>query len=119
MVTSEIRRGPVRRTDVTVRTAAEARRDERAARHRAEVALKVTAVTLAWLVSVSLLVGWSLTVRGGAEPTNTAAAVLTVVLPFVGAVIATRNRQFVLGGVYVVLTLLMVLPALGIIRAGG
>jgi len=119
MVTPEIRRAPVRRTDVTIRTAAEARRDQREAQHRAEVALKVTAVTLAWLVSVSLLVGWDLTGPGGAEATDAAAAVLTVVLPFVGAVIATRNRQGVLGGVYVVLTLVMVLPALGIIRAGG
>jgi hypothetical protein len=108
----------IRRTDVTLRTAAEARREAREAARRTDVVLKVVLVTLSWLVSVSLLVGWGLTGSGRADGTNAAAALLAVLLPFVGAVIATRNRLFVLGGVYVVLTLAMVLPALGIVRAG-
>jgi hypothetical protein len=39
---------------------------------------------------------------------------VAVVLPFVAAVIATKNGYVWLGGAYVVLTLAMVLPALGI-----
>jgi hypothetical protein len=123
-VTLEIARTPIRRTDVTIRTAAEVRRDERDAAHRADVALKVAAVTLTWLVSVSLLVGYGLTTAGGTRATDVAAALVAIVSPFVAAVIATRNRQFVLGGVYVVLTLavaltvMMVLPALSVARFG-
>jgi hypothetical protein len=111
----------VRRTDVAVPTAAEERRERREAARRTAVALRVTLVTLVWLVSVSLLVGWGLTGTGRQHggPSSALAAVLAVLLPFVAAVIATRNRHFVLGGVYVVLTLAMVLPALGIARAGG
>jgi hypothetical protein len=72
---------------------------------------------------VSLLVGYGLTVAGPARGTNGAAALAAIVFPFVAAVIATRNRQFVLGGVYVVLTLtvavtLLVLPALSVARWG-
>jgi hypothetical protein len=121
-VTLEISRAAIGRADVTVRTAAEIRRDEREAAHRADVALKVAAVTLSWLVSVSLLLGYGLTDRGGAGRTNAAAALVAIVFPFVAAVIATRNRQFVLGGIYVVLTLtvavtvMMVLPALSVAR---
>jgi hypothetical protein len=121
-VTSETPRAAVGRTDVTVRTDAEIDRDQREAARRADVALKVAAVTLSWLVSVSLLVGYGLTVRGGAGQTNAAAAAVAILFPFVGAVIATKNRQFVLGGVYVVLTLVtvltlfVVLPALGVAR---
>jgi hypothetical protein len=108
----------IRRTDVALRTPAEVQQDERDAARRTDVALKVTAVTLLWLVSVSLLLGWGLTVRGSAAGTNLAAAGLGILLPFVGAVIATRNRMPVLGGVYVVVTLAMVVPAVGIVRAG-
>jgi hypothetical protein len=112
--------GPVRvrRTDVTVRTAEEERADRREAARRADVTLRVIAVTLAWLVSVSLLIGWGLANRGPNNDTNAAAALLTIVLPFVGAVIATRNRMPVLGGCYAVMTLVMVFPALGIVRSG-
>ena len=114
-----IQAGPVRRTDVAARTPAEISREAREAARRADVVLKVAAVTLLWLVSVSLLLGWGLTVRGDATGTDAAAAGLGVLLPFVGAVIATRNRMPVLGGVYVVMTLAMVVPAVGIVRAGG
>jgi hypothetical protein len=123
-VTLEIPRAPIGRTDVLVRSAAEIRRDEREAAHRAEVALKVTAVTLSWLVSVSLLLGYGLTTHGSSRGTDAAAALVAIVFPFVAAVIATRNRQFLLGGVFVVLTLavaltvMMVLPALSVARFG-
>ena len=69
-------------------------------------------------MSVSLLVGWGLANPGRNDGTNAAAALLTIVLPFLGAVIATRNRMPVLGGCYVVMTLVMVFPALGIVRGG-
>jgi hypothetical protein len=108
------------RTQVTVRTAVELRQERREAAKRQEVALRVTLVTLFWLVSVSLLVGWGLTVpdEQGSSASSTLAALLAVVLPFVAAVIATKSRQFIVGGFYVVLTLAMVLPALGIARSG-
>jgi hypothetical protein len=120
-VTWEISSAPVRRTDVTIRTAAEIEQDARDAARRADVGLKVTAVTLLWLVSVSLLLGFGLTTRDP-DRTNAAAALVAIVLPFVGAVIATRNRMPVLGGVYVVVTLAMatvvvMVPALGIVWA--
>jgi hypothetical protein len=88
---------------------------------RTEVVLRVVLVTLTWLVSVSLLLGWGLTAPGrhGSGASMTLAAVLAVFLPFVAAVIATRNRHFIVGGVYVVITLAMVLPALGMAGAGG
>jgi hypothetical protein len=86
--------------------------DRREARRRTDVALKVTLVTLIWLVSLALLLGWGLT--GGAGPERQLAALVGVVLPFVAAVIATKNGYVWLGGAYVVLTLAMVLPASGI-----
>jgi hypothetical protein len=114
---------PVRRTDVMIRSAAEIEQDARDAARRADVGLKVTAVTLLWLVSVSLLLGFGLTTRDP-DTTNVAAALVAIVLPFVGAVIATRNRMPVLGGVYVVVTLavatlVVMVPALGIVWAAG
>jgi hypothetical protein len=109
------------RNQVTVRTALEIRQEQRDAARRTEVALRVVLVTLIWLVSVSLLVGWGLTgpKREGGSTSSALAAVLAVLLPFVAAVIATKNKQFIVGGVYVVLTLAMVLPAVGIAGAGG
>jgi hypothetical protein len=138
----EERHPPVRRHDVTVRTAEEIRADERDAVRRAEVTLRVILVTLFWAVSVSLLVGWGFTgspapvvaadrpggnilaLRAAAEQQHggaayVIAAALVVLLPFVGAVIATRDRRFFLGGSYVVLTLLMVVPAISLINAAG
>jgi hypothetical protein len=123
-VTLETPSAAIGRTDVLVRSAAEIRRDERDAAHRADVALKVAAVTLSWLVSVSLLLGYGLTTHGSARGTNMAAGLVAIVFPVAAAVIATRNRQFVLGGVYVVLTLVaavtvfVVLPALSVARFG-
>ena len=109
---------PLSRRDFAVRSPQEIRDDRRAAALRTEVALKVTLVTLTWLVSVSLLLGWGLTGPQRQPGTILLAALLAVVGPFVGAVIATRHGQFRLGGVYVVLTLVMVLPALMVVRAG-
>lgn len=85
--------------------------DRRDVRRRTEVALQVILVTLIWLVSLSLLVGWGLTGEPGAE--RGLAALVAVVLPFVAAVIATRHGYVWLGGAYVVLTLSMV-PVMGI-----
>jgi hypothetical protein len=138
----EQRHAAVRRTDVTVRTAEEIRADQREAALRVDVALKVTLVTLFWLVSLSLLIGWEfsapdrptrseilasgnvLAARAQAEQQPggsgyAVAAVLAVLLPFVCAVIATRNRRFFLGGAYVVLTLVMIFPAVGMAHASG
>jgi formate hydrogenlyase subunit 4 len=118
VVTLEIERAPLSRIDVGLKSASEIRAERRAATLRTEVALKVTLVTLLWLVSVSLLVGWGLTGPERQPGTLLVAALVAVVLPFVGAVIATRHGQLFLGGVYVVLTLAMVLPALSLVRAG-
>jgi hypothetical protein len=117
-VTLEIERAPLSRIDVTVRSPEEIREARRAAVVRKEVALKVALVTLVWLVSVSLLLGWGLTGPEKEPGTVFTAALLAVVLPFVGAVIATRHGRYFLGGVYVVLTLAMVVPALSMMRAG-
>ncbi|RZU49298.1 hypothetical protein EV385_1040 [Krasilnikovia cinnamomea] len=109
----------IRRTDVTARTAREIRQAELEAERRLTVRLRVTAVTLAWLVSVSLALGWGFTATPGSPPGGafTLAAVLVVLLPFVAAVIATRHGRVWLGGLYVVLTLAMVVPAVIIARA--
>jgi hypothetical protein len=117
-MTLEIERAPLSRIDITVKSAQEIRDERRAAALRTEVALKVTLVTLAWLVSVSLSLGWGLTGEEKQAGAVLLAALLAVVGPFVGAVIATRHGQFFLGGVYVILTLVMVLPALSMVRAG-
>jgi hypothetical protein len=137
------RRTEVRRTDVAIKTPDEITRDRREAAVTVDVALKVILVTLLWLVSVPLLIGWELTAPAaparpripgltaaglGAAPSMTGngsgagyvlAAVLAVLLPFVASVIATRNRRFVAGGAYVVLTLAMVVPAISIANAAG
>jgi hypothetical protein len=118
-MTLEAERPVITRVDVTVRTVEEARADAREAKRRTDVALRVALVTLVWLVSIPFLMVWDLTGSARGTAGHALAAVLAVLLPFVCAVIATRNRLFVLGGVYVVVTLAMVLPALGIVRAGG
>ena len=86
--------------------------DPRVVTRRREVWLRVVAITLSWLVITSLLIGWGLTGTAGRE--RDVAALLAIVVPFVAAVLATKNGQFRLGGTYVVLTLAMVFPALGI-----
>lgn len=130
----------MRRTDVTVKTMQEIHDERRDAARRKVVTLHVTLVTLAWLVSVPLLIGWELTGADGlaapaqqtvelsvretlAQPQRggagyVVAAVLMVLLPFVAGVIATKGRRFFLGGTYVVLTLAMVLPAISIAGMG-
>lgn len=85
---------------------------------RVRVALQVVAVTLAWLVIVPILLVYGLTGQPRDDDIFLLAALLTVLLPFTGAVIATRSRRFGLGGAYVVLTLLTVIPAVWIVRAG-
>jgi len=90
--------------------------DPRVEARRKEVALQVVAITLFWLVSLALLIGWGLTGRAGRE--RDVAALLAIVVPFVAAVVATKNGSFRLGGAYVVLTLAMVLPAMGIAGLG-
>jgi hypothetical protein len=94
------------------------RKDPAEARHRTHVTLQIVLVTLAWLVFVPLLLVYGLTGPGRGGDVFTLAAVLTLALPFIGAVIATRNQRMTLGGCYVVLTLLMILPALAIGHAG-
>jgi hypothetical protein len=99
-----------------VRLAMAKAEDPREIARRTEVALQVVAVTLAWLVMLALLLGWGLTGRAGAE--RQVAALVAVVLPFGAAVIATRHGYVWLGGAYVVLTLAMVIPAIGIAGLG-
>jgi hypothetical protein len=112
----------ISRTDVSTRSADEVRRDERDAARRADAWVQVTFVTLLAMVTISLLLGWRLTGRGSSDGTDWAAAGLALLLPFVGAVIATRNHMPVLGGVYVVVTLgvaialTTVIPAVGFLR---
>jgi hypothetical protein len=106
------------RSDFAMRVALAKQADRRAAARRADLVLRVTALTLLWLVSVSLLVG--LGVANGARAGESSApfvlaAAVAVLLPFVVAVIATRLGEVWIGGAYVVLTLVMVIPALGIL----
>ena len=74
-------------------------------------------VTLAWLVVVPLLVLYGVTGEKRGDDVFMLAAFLTVVGPFIAAVIGTRNQRFGIGGTYVVLTLLMIFPAVAIARA--
>ncbi len=90
--------------------------DRRETARRTEIALQIAAITLFWLVSLALLIGWGLTGRAGAE--RDVAALVAVVVPFVAAVLATRRGHVWVGGAYVVLTLAMVLPAMGIAGLG-
>ncbi|HEY0000737.1 MAG TPA: hypothetical protein VGB74_09810 [Actinoplanes sp.] len=92
------------------------RKDHAAAARRTRVRMRILLVTLVWAVSVPLLVAVGLL---GAPGAFTLAAVLTVMGPFVAAVIATRNQRFGAGAAYTVLTLLMVVPALAIAHQGG
>jgi hypothetical protein len=113
-VTTEERRAG----DFALRMAFALEKDPAEAARHTRVTLLIVTVTLAWLVLVPLLVIYGLT---GSRPGSDAfgiAAGLTVLLPFVAAVIATRARRFSVGGGYIVLTLLMIVPALAIVRAG-
>jgi hypothetical protein len=88
----------------------------RAVARRTEVALQVAAITLFWVVSLALLIGWGMIGTAGAE--RDVAALLAVVAPFAAAVIATRHGYVWVGGAYVLLTLVMVVPAVGIAGLG-
>jgi hypothetical protein len=116
VVTLEIERptplGPAAR-----RTAEEMRADRLAAARRGEAALHVAVVTLVWLVSVPFLLGWGLLGARREDGVIMLAALLTVVLPFTGATIATRSGLYFTGGCYVVLTLAMLIPATAMVRA--
>ncbi len=90
--------------------------DRRDVARRTDVVLRIVAITLFWLVSLALLIGWGLTGTAGAE--RDVAALVAVVVPFVAAVLATRRGHVWIGGAYVVLTLAMVLPAVGIAGLG-
>lgn len=83
---------------------------------RTHLHLKLIAVTLAWLVAVPILLVYGLTSPRHADDVLDLTAFLTLLGPFVAAVIATKNRRFGLGGGYIVLTLLMILPAAAISR---
>lgn len=83
---------------------------------RTHLHLKLIAVTLAWLVVVPMLLVYGLTGPARAGDALDLAAFGTLLGPFVAAVIATKNNRFGLGGAYVVLTLVMVVPAAAIIR---
>ena len=105
-------------SDFALRMAFALEKDPADDERRTRVTLLIVTVTLAWLVLVPLLVVYGLTgARPGGDVFGVAAG-LTVLLPFIAAVIATRARRFPLGGGYIVLTLLMIIPALAIVRAG-
>jgi hypothetical protein len=86
--------------------------DPREAARRTDMALRIAAITLFWLVSLALLIGWGLTGTAGGE--RDVAALLAIVVPFAAGVLATKHGHVWLGGAYVALTLAMVLPAIGI-----
>jgi hypothetical protein len=83
---------------------------------RTRVRLKLIAVTLTWLVSVPLLLVYGLTGTHRDRAVLDAAALVTVLCPFVAAVLATKNHRFGLGGLFIVLTLLAAFPAIAIAR---
>jgi hypothetical protein len=113
-VTTEERRT----SDFALRMAFALEKDPAEAERRTHVTLLVVMVTLSWLVLVPLLVVYGLTGSRRGDEVFGVAAFLTILLPFVAAVIATRARRFPLGGAYIVLTLLMIVPAIAIARAG-
>lgn len=103
-------------TGYALRVAMAKAEDPRTVARRTGTALQVAAITLFWLVALALLIGWGLTGPVGAE--RHVAALVAVVAPFAAAVLATRRGHVWVGGAYVVLTLAMVLPALGIAGLG-
>ena len=88
--------------------------DPTADARRITIQRRVTALTLGWLLIVPVLIGYGLTDPQHDSDAFSVAASLTLLLPFIAAVVATQGGRFGLGGAYVVLTLLMVLPAAGI-----
>ena len=91
-------------------------KDPLEAPRRTHLHLKLIAITLTWLVAVPLLIVYGLTGPGRTDDVLDLAALGTLLGPFAAAVLATKNGRFGLGGGYIVLTLLMVLPAAAISR---
>ena len=91
-------------------------KDPLEAPRRTHLHLRLIAITLAWLVAVPLLLVYGLTGPGRGDHVLDLAAFGTLLGPFAAAVLATKNRRFGIGGGYIVLTLLMVLPAAAITR---
>jgi hypothetical protein len=107
-----------RTSDFAMRMAFALEKDPTEGPRRTHVTLKVVMVTLAWLVVVPLMVVYGMTGPRRGSDIFTVAALANLVLPFSAAVIATRNRRSGVAGLYIVLTLLMILPSLAISHAG-
>jgi hypothetical protein len=104
--------------DFATRMAFALEKDPAEGPRRTHVTLQVVLVTLAWLVTVPLMVVYGLTGKHHGSDVFTVAALANLVLPFSAAVIATRNERSGVAGFYIVLTLLMILPSLVIGHAG-
>jgi hypothetical protein len=113
-VTTEERRSG----DFSARMAFALQKEPGEDQRRTHVTLKIVMVTLTWLVVVPIMVVFGLTGTHPGDDIFTLAALVNLVLPFSAAVIATRNGRSGLGGFYIVLTLLMILPSLAIGHAG-
>lgn len=107
-----------RTSDFAMRMAFALQKEPGEDQRRTHVTLKIVMVTLAWLVIVPIMVVFGLTGQQRGGDVFTMAALVNLVLPFSAAVIATRNRRSGLGGFFIVLTLLMILPSLAIGHAG-
>jgi hypothetical protein len=113
-VTTEERRT----SDFATRMAFALQKDPSEDQRRTHLTLKIVMVTLVWLVIVPIMVVFGLTGPHRGDRIFTLAALVNLVLPFTAAVIATRNHRPGVGGFYIVLTLLMILPSLAIGHAG-
>jgi hypothetical protein len=83
---------------------------------RTNVNLWLIVITLAWAVVVPILVVYGLSGRQRGSSVFTLAAFAVLLGPFAAAVLATRSQRFGLAGVYIVVTLLMIFPALAVLR---
>ena len=113
-MTTEDRRG----SDFAMRMAFALQKDPGEDQRRTHVTLKVLLMTLTWLVVVPIMVVFGLTGQHRGGHIFLLAAVANLVLPFCAAVIATRHGRSGLGGFYIVLTLLMILPSVAIGHGG-
>ena len=107
-----------RTSDFAMRMAFALEKDPTEGPRRTHVTLKIIMVTLAWLVVVPLMVVFGLTGKEHGDEIFTVAGLANLVLPFSAAVIATRNKRSGVAGLYIVLTLLMIVPSLAIGHAG-
>ncbi|GGK80413.1 hypothetical protein [Mangrovihabitans endophyticus] len=113
--------GEEKRDDFAMRMRFARTADPQETLRRAEIALWIAAITLLWLVSVSLLLGLGVADGhhfGDRSAAFALAAGVAVLLPFLAAIIATRHGRPWLGGTYMVLTLAMLLPAVGFLGLG-